>query len=414
MIDRINQTHTKAVSLSFDNEDHCMPKFIYVAPLLSEVDRITDMCPRLNFRNPQSIDGRKLCHLDSLIDRGENICTTHSLFKLLTKDMCAKIKEQGYTLVIDETLECVALFDELSASDRALLLDKGMIYVDKESRRIRWNNDDHKKYVGKFDHIKRLCDNGNLVFVRDKVLIWEFPSEFIRAFEDVLILTYLFPGSAMASYLQAEGLEYELKTLGNRKVVPYADNDEEVCLKQRLRQLITIYEGPLNDCGQRVGKSNPFSSTWLKDRTDKQLQSIKATIEYFFKSVTKTPAVDNAWTTFGVVKGTLKGARYSRGFIPCNAKATNEYREKKALAYLCNIFPHPYVAAYFQDRGIAMDEDAYALSEMVQWIWRSQIREGEPIIVFIPSGRMRGLLKDWLGDKPVTAEEAETITARAA
>jgi hypothetical protein len=43
-----------------------------------------------------------------------------------------------------------------------------------------------------------------------------------------------------------------------------------------------------------------------------------------------------------------------------------------------------------------MDKEAYALSEMVQWIWRSAIRKGEDIWIYIPSRRMRTLLQDWL------------------
>ena len=33
---------------------------------------------------------------------------------------------------------------------------------------------------------------------------------------------------------------------------------------------------------------------------------------------------------------------------------------------------------------------------MLQWIWRSRIRKGENINIYIPSMRMRQLLKNWL------------------
>ena len=45
---------------------------------------------------------------------------------------------------------------------------------------------------------------------------------------------------------------------------------------------------------------------------------------------------------------------------------------------------------------IEIDEDGFALSELLQWIWRSQIRQGKPIILYIPSKRMRELLEDFL------------------
>jgi hypothetical protein len=414
MINDMNQCYNSLVTPSFEGTDYEMPKFIYVAPLLSEVDRITNACPNLNFRDPQPVESRKLYHLESLIAEGANICTTHALFRQITKDMCAQVRGQGYTLVIDEALGCVELFEDLTRADRELLLKDGMIIIEEGTSRLRWNNDDHGSYRGKFSHIKALCENGNLVLVRDRVLLWTFPSEFLEAFDDVIVLTYLFSGSLMASYLQAEGLEYQAMTLRDGRLVPRDDNQDEAAIKARLRELITIYEGPLNDVGTRIGRSNPFSSQWLQDRDDEELAGIKATTEYFFKSVAKTTSNDNAWTTYGVVKGRLKGARYSRGFIPCNAKATNDYRHKKSLAYLCSMFPHPYVAAYFQGRGIIVDDKAFALSEMLQWLWRSQIRDGKPVTVFIPSERMRTLLKEWLADAPRVSADvagAEAIAA---
>ena len=43
-----------------------------------------------------------------------------------------------------------------------------------------------------------------------------------------------------------------------------------------------------------------------------------------------------------------------------------------------------------------MNEDLYSLSELIQWIYRSRIRNGEKINLYIPSKRMRELLIDWL------------------
>ena len=45
-----------------------------------------------------------------------------------------------------------------------------------------------------------------------------------------------------------------------------------------------------------------------------------------------------------------------------------------------------------------MEENEYALGEMIQWIWRSAIRDGKEIWIYVPSRRMRELLKQWLID----------------
>jgi len=52
-----------------------------------------------------------------------------------------------------------------------------------------------------------------------------------------------------------------------------------------------------------------------------------------------------------------------------------------------------------QDCGYPIEEGRFALAEMLQWIWRSRIRKGEPIKLAILPKRMRMLFKDWLYNK---------------
>lgn len=399
MTNLMNELHTQSLGRSFTDPEHRPIRFLYVAPLLSEVDRITQACSDLNFRDPQPVEGRKLHHLSTLIEEGANICTTHALFRLLNRDIYEKLKEQNYVLVIDEVLDCVNLFEELSASDRKLLFRDHLVYVDPSTKRLRWNHRDHSAYSGKFNSIRDLCDNGNLVLYRDTALIWEFPTDFLRCFDQVYVLTYMFLGSPMSAYLRTEGLPYEMMTLADHQLVSWAGHSDETETKEKLRALITVHDGSANQWGQPKGRENPMSATWyerlIKD-DPQRLGRIKRSTEHWFKMTAQTPANDNAWTTFKKAKKHLKGARYARGFIPNNAKATNDYKHKRSLAYLCNIFYHPFIKGYFEDRGITVHEELYALSEMIQWVWRSQIRDELPIKVFVPSERMRNLFIRWL------------------
>ena len=50
------------------------------------------------------------------------------------------------------------------------------------------------------------------------------------------------------------------------------------------------------------------------------------------------------------------------------------------------------------DVGYPIDDDRFALAEMLQWIWRSRIRKGEEIKLAIISKRMRELFLKWLND----------------
>jgi hypothetical protein len=303
-----------------------------------------------------------------------------------------------------------------------MLFDGGYVFVEETSGRLRWNHNRHPDYRGRFDNIRALCDNGNLVVYRPKgrtgdavVLLWEFPSDFLRCFRHVFILTYLFDGSPMRSYFEAEGLSFDMRAVQNGKLVAWGAVDEGQ-IKAQLRDLVSVYEGRMNGIGTKVGKSHPLSSTWFDRADPADLLKLKTAIRKFFERIARTPSKDNGWTAFKKAKGPLSGKGYARGFIPVNAKATNDFIDKKAMAYPVNIFHLPIIKGFFQDRGIPVHEEVHALSEMVQWIWRSGIRRGDPIHVFIPSDRMRRLFKEWLAadDTAAFIQQKRSILSEAA
>jgi len=53
---------------------------------------------------------------------------------------------------------------------------------------------------------------------------------------------------------------------------------------------------------------------------------------------------------------------------------------------------------YFKNVDCEFDAARFALSEMLQFIWRSAIRDNQPIHLYVPSERMRKLLMDWLNE----------------
>ena len=64
-----------------------------------------------------------------------------------------------------------------------------------------------------------------------------------------------------------------------------------------------------------------------------------------------------------------------------NMRASNKYREKTVLAYMVNVFANPAKKRCIESYGLRYDEDGYALSVMLQWIWRSAIRDGKEITI---------------------------------
>ena len=64
--------------------------------------------------------------------------------------------------------------------------------------------------------------------------------------------------------------------------------------------------------------------------------------------------------------------------------------------HLFNRYPNRSVKAYLQDYGYDVNDNVFALSELVQWVWRSAIRNNQPITLCIASSRMKKLFEKWL------------------
>ena len=103
------------------------------------------------------------------------------------------------------------------------------------------------------------------------------------------------------------------------------------------------------------------------------------------------------WSCVEDLQSDLTPKGFKKAFVACNLRATNEYKDKVHLAYLRNIYSQPPVNQYFHAKGVRVDQDRYALSELLQWIFRSAIRDEKDVHLYLPSKRMRTLLHEWSG-----------------
>ena len=67
------------------------------------------------------------------------------------------------------------------------------------------------------------------------------------------------------------------------------------------------------------------------------------------------------------------------------------------LIYLYDQHVNPVVGRWVNNSSRSFD-DAYALTELIQWVWRSRVRRGEAITLYLPAPRMRRIFLDWLDD----------------
>ena len=287
-------------------------------------------------------------------------------------------------------------------------------------------------------------------------MVWQFPPQIFGLFKKVFVLTYLFEGSFLKPYFEANGLEYEMVSVAKseddtRSLVPYTRENEH---RERFRDLITICD----NTDMNNYRATSLSKTWYGNANKDTKKKLRNDIGNFCKNIAKATSADIMWTAPKEQEKSLKGAGYttifritkdmpfvncpecdtrvphyrsvcpecgcqikvnkqwlererrklekiSKCFVPCNARATNDYQNRWACVYACNMFPNKYIKRYFENRQkkdglqIRVDEDYFALSCLLQWVWRSRIRKGETIYVYIPSTRMRKLFIDWLDGK---------------
>lgn len=380
---------------------------LYITPFLNEVERIIENTNR-DFKQPSYKGGTKLQNLNELLACQYDIASTHELFKKLTDESREYIQNGHYTLILDEVLSAIDPYDDIKKDDMKLLQDSGCITIDEDGFVI-WNQD-KADYDTQYNRIKILAENKSLLYVNQKLLLWRYPPEIFTLFDNVYILTYLFDASILKNYFDLYHIQYMKKSIVHEND-KYVLSDFYIPDTKKYSQLIDIYNGKLNINFEQ--KQNGLSSTWFKIKSKtsvKTIQQLKKNLNNYFRNILEAKSDTIMWTSFKDYQSKLRGKGYSKefkteqlkeidhayGFLACNARATNKYAGCYNLAYCVNIYLHPAISQFFYQKGIKVDEDLYGLSEMIQWIWRSRIRNGEKINIYVPSIRMRTLLKSWL------------------
>lgn len=386
-------------------------RFIYITPYLTEVDRIQKACESKAFLAPRKESGGKLTNIKRLIAERRNIVSTHALFSMFDNETIALIKDKHYTLVMDEAPAAIAPVN-ITPYDAACILKKGYAKI-LPNKCLEWTNSD---YVGRFYDIRRLIEDKNIYYYNEYRWINVMPEELYRAFDTIYILTYLFENQYIRCYFDIIGLTYQRKYVAGSSPETYRLSDVyEKAPVTDFRPLIHVVDNSkLNEIGAE--KTALCKSWYVRNMEDghpsKNMDRLRKNTLNFFRNIAKTDAEDNLWTTFlpdehGLDwKQQLSGGGYTKGFLACTARGTNAYRHKTALAYLINIYPNTTTWNFLNALGIDLDRDMYALSEMLQWIWRSAIRDGKEITLYVPSKRMRKLLTDWMDSLCKDGEEA--------
>lgn len=387
------------------NKSNDDERFIYITPLLSETERIMTACRRKNFKTPKFRgNNSKLDNLKKLIKDGKNIVSTHALFQKFDNELIEICRSADYTLILDEVADVIQEY-YMSQYDFDIIMSK-YAYIRDDTKQLVWR-EEYKDYTGEFDEHKRLIDLGSLVYYGNSLMCWLFPIEVFRAFRKIYILTYRFDLQLQRYYYDYYNMPYTYmsvdgNSLDTYKLIPHDDNKNYI--KYDYSKLIHICN---NEKLNRIGDTDTaLSKSWYAlNNGGVGLVQLKNNIYNYFFHITRHGSKYNLWTTFKDYEYKLRGKGYSKGFLPLNARAMNEFRDRDCVAYPVNKFLNPFVKNFFTSNNIKINEDGWALSEMLQFIWRSAIRDGKEIYIYIPSIRMRKLLVQWIEENKLIEKE---------
>ena len=366
--------------------------FVYITPFLKEVERVIEQT-KFNgadkrFVQPANLGNGKLDSLINLFHNNKDIVSTHSLFSKCSQSVADNIRIGHYTLILDEVMSVVEVLN-LKKSDIPTMLDAGLVRIDEKTNKLIWLKSD---YDGAYNEIKERCENNNIYVVSGVAIVWTFPVEIFEAFDDVIICTYMFDCQLQKYYYDMYNVPYTKKSIVNGELVDYIEQ------KDSLDKLHILDNNKINHVGD--GKYD-LSKSWY-EKHKKNLKMLQNNIYNYVRNFapilagTKIKSKDVIWTTFKDYQTKLKGKGYANSFIPCNSRATNEYMNSFVVVYPINIFVNPIVKQFFTNNGVEIDEDGYALSELIQFVYRSRIRQNQHIYCYIPSVRMRSLLYNYM------------------
>lgn len=382
---------------------------MFVTPYLTEINRIQNACPELHFLQPHSEgEGGKLANLKQILETGWNVATTHSLMRKFDDETAELIRKGGYTLVLDEVFNVITFVD-MDEDDMKLGLTAGVFTNEEDMVDLK-----DEDYNGSFFKEMTVSAKVGTLRLHDQRFFFILTSkEIFESFQEIIILTYLFDAQIQKYYFDMLGAEYHyIGTCRKDDHYEFTDSPTLPAYAAELKNKIHILDhAKLNGIGM---KKNALSASWYrraKKNRNGQLKRIKANLYNYFRHICNAPANKILWTSYEDYQHSLSGKGYTKSFIPCNMRATNDYADRIYLAYCVNRYFNPMLKQYFLCKGIEVKEDRYALSEMVQWIWRSAVRRGEEVWIYIPSVRMRTLLEDWLDGLSGEGDERSTEEA---
>lgn len=378
---------------------HNSKPWLYISPLVKEVKLIVKEAEDLGvvFYAPTT-DAEYNTLSASILDllkQGVNIACTHELTHRFTREHLKYFQDSGYGVVCDETLSLIEPY-KLSKDDREFLVKHNLISIEEQTGRVSFS-DLEMGSGAKYSSFKKLCDIGCMYSARrsDKILVTQLSTDMLEMSSRFIVSTYMYEGSIMDVFLKLKGFTcVPLEGISTRKT----NTEQKELIKKNLELVVTPGIQKIWDKG-----NYSMSSYWWLENSDvkeKQKKEVINSILYVKKKYKHTKTDYFFTMPMRALQGTKDfkpSASLSKdSWLACNTRATNEHAHKTTGVSVYNLFANQGVVSYIQDQGGIIDNNKFALSMLIQWLFRGCIRNGQPMKAVIVPERMHKLLKEWI------------------
>lgn len=382
-------------------------KVLVVVQTLAEVKRMVSSAPagRLHAPEDPGPDYRtKGEQLDPLVRAGKSIVITHNLY-----ERAGTLAYQGafvsYKVIIDEVPNAVSPsdFDLDLKSFTEFYIDPGYCSLRKDGLVVMTD-----KGVEEEERLKSALDeslissinSGRLYYDGKKNFIQTLPSSLFTHTDGLIVLTFLSEGSLFLKFLEKFQIDYTVsksRQCHQRFQLQARDN-------LKIHRMPSLDKVSFSYSKQTSYTPKSAEVTKVRNALKNLRQRNLAGLD--LKNLMITCAKKNWFKRLGSNHDEQKPGLFSinsrmfegANWLPNTTRGTNEYLHCTHAIYLYEQNVNPILLRWLNADN-AEFRAAYALTEMVQWLWRSQIRNGKAVDVYMPSIRMREIIQRWLWDE---------------
>jgi len=376
--------------------------YLFVGASDDEVEAFIAAAAELQFTQPAKGEvcngitcSSKRAHMAHLLPDGRNVAITGGVFNFIDDAMLKAIWYNGYTLL--SHADSIYWSDPIRKYNPANIDEairrKQLIPVAQDTFLL--SSAHRASYVLGMAGIDEITYNDRLLTKltagNRSAMCWTLQPQIMNAFQSAHIFHCMPIASPLAAYLSVFGVQSSVEECGGER-------------NKNLASLLNIVQD--EKYNEKGADPSAYSTRWYEQ---------KKTVDEVFKDMrnvlihTQSGGERSSLLAYSMPKEVLSAIHSEklrsvfrdRGFPAIPGSSCNVYSTASVLCYCTNTYFPSSCISYFRSNKVAFDQDAYALHHMLRWISRSAVCNGEPVTVYVPSKRMRGLLENWMEEQGV-------------